>query len=76
MKRSKRKYIAQGILVSFVFSLISEGYFFTQGQDKFFERSLSGLKYSYIFLPVFLVLGYMGGYFYWLLFVKKKGEDL
>ena len=77
MIEKKSSYIAFGIMISLFASFIFEFLAFVGGLGFLFEKSPSGLKYSFALLPVFLVLGILGGYIGWKLRdEKEKSNDL
>lgn len=70
-RNSKVPYMAVGVLLAFIFSLLLEPLFFVSTGDVFFQRSVSGLRYSFVFLPVFLSIGAILGYLFYLLKQKR-----
>jgi hypothetical protein len=69
---SKGPYIAVGILISILLSLLAEVVFMFNGKTSLFSKSISGLQYDFLLLPLFVVLGVLGGYLFWFLSIRKK----
>lgn len=70
MKRQKEKarYVILGILVSLVISFFAELILMFSGENSYFMMSISGLKYQFLLLPLFVYVGVICGYLFWFFF--------
>ena len=69
---NKDPYIALGLLVSLMLSIAAEVVFMFNGDTVLFSQSISGLQYQFLLLPVFILLGVIGGCLFWFISNKRK----